>query len=96
MGLGRGFKSVVEKANRGFKHVASAAKRGHKFVSDHVKSFANADQLARKAANTLQGAGEHAEMGSRLVSGRFVKRFEKRVNTCPIWVEVSIILDAVN
>ena len=70
MGLGRGFKSVVEKANRGFKHVASAAKRGHKFVSEHVKSFANADQLARKAANTLQGAGEYAEMGSRLVSGR--------------------------
>ena len=70
MGLGRGFKSVVEKANRGFKHVASAAKRGHKFVSEHVKSFANADQLARKAANTLQGAGEYAEMGSRLVNGR--------------------------
>ena len=70
MGLGRGFKSVVEKANRGFKQVASAAKRGHKFVSDHVKSFANADELARKAANTLHGAGEYAEMGSRLVNGR--------------------------
>ena len=69
MGLGRGFKSVVEKANRGFKHVASAAKRGHKFVSDHVKSFVNADELARKAANTLHGAGEYAKMGSCLVNG---------------------------
>ena len=70
MGLGRGFKSVVGKANRGFKHVASAAKRGHKFVSDHVKSFANAEDLTRKAANMLQGAGEYAEMGSCLVNGR--------------------------
>ena len=70
MGLGRGFKSVVEKANRGFKQVASAAKRGHKFVSEHVISSANADELARKAANTLHGAGEYAEMGSRLVNGR--------------------------
>ena len=70
MGLGRGFKSVVEKALRGFKQVASAAKRGHKFVSEHVKSFAYADELARKAANTLHGAGEYAEMGSRLVNGR--------------------------
>ena len=70
MGLGRGFKSVVEKVNRGFKHVASAAKQSHKFVADHVKSFANADELARKAANTLHGAGEYSEMGSRLVNGR--------------------------
>ena len=70
MGLGRGFKSVVEKANRGFKHVASAAKRGHKFVSEHVKSFANVDELAQNAANTLHGAGEYADMGSRLVNGR--------------------------
>ena len=70
MGLGRGFKSVVEKANRGFKHVASAVKRGHKFVSEHVKSFANADVLTRKAANTLHNAGEYAKMGSHLVSGR--------------------------
>ena len=96
MGLGRGFKSVVEKANRGFKHVASAAKRGHKFVSDHVKSFANAEELARKAANTLQGAGEYAEMGLAWLTGEVVKHFGRLVNTCPIWVEVSIILDAVN
>ena len=45
MGLGRGFKSVVEKANRGFKHVASAAKRGHKFVSEHVKHTCNGDEF---------------------------------------------------
>ena len=60
----------MEKANQGFKHVASAAKRGHKFVLEHVKAFANADALTRKAANTLHNAGEYAEMGSHLVSGR--------------------------
>ena len=70
MGLSRGFKSFVTSANRGFKHVASAAKQGHKFVQDNVKSLSNADALARKAANTLHGAGEYAEMGSRLVGGR--------------------------
>jgi len=70
MGIGRGFKSFVDKANRGFKQVASAAKRGHKFVQEHVKSVANADAMARKAANTLHSAGEYAEMGSRLVGGR--------------------------
>ena len=70
MGLSRGFKSFVTSANRGFKHVASAAKRGHKFVQNNVKSLSNADALARKAANTLHGAGEYAEMGSRLVGGR--------------------------
>ena len=70
MAIGRGFKSVVDKANRGFKHVASAAKRGHKFVQEHIKSMANADAMARKAANTLHNAGEYAEMGSRLVGGR--------------------------
>ena len=69
MAIGRGFKSFVDKANRGFKHIASAAKRGHKFVQEHVKSVANADTLARKAANTLHNAGEYAEMGSRLVGG---------------------------
>ena len=35
-----------------------------------MKSFTNADELARKAANTLHGAGEYADMGSRLVNGR--------------------------
>ena len=70
MRLSRGFKSFVTLANRGVKHVASAAKRGHKFVQDNVKSLSNADALARKAANTLHGAGEYAEMGSRLVGGR--------------------------
>ena len=63
MGLSRGFKSFVSSANRGFKYMASAAKRGHKFVQDNVKSIANADALARKAANTMHGAGEYAEMG---------------------------------
>ena len=57
--------------------MASAAKRGHKFVSEHVKSFANADELARKAANTLHGAGEYAEMGSRLVNGHGGKTLRK-------------------
>ena len=66
MGLGRGFKSVMEKANRGFKHVASAAKRGHKFVSDHVKSFANAEDLARKAANTLKSREYMSNMGGSI------------------------------
>ena len=70
MGLGQGFKSVVEKAYPGLQHVASEAKRGHKFVSEHVKSFANADVLMRKAATTLHNTGEYAEMGSHLVSGR--------------------------
>ena len=70
MGLSRGFKSFVTSANRGFKHVVSAAKRGHRFVQDNIKSLANADALARKAANTMHGAGEYAEMGSRLVGGR--------------------------
>ena len=70
MGASRGFKSFVQSANRGFKHVASAAKRGHKFVKEHVKSVSNADVLARKAANTLQGASEYATMGSQLLNGR--------------------------
>ena len=70
MGASRGFKSFVQSANRGFKHVASAAKRGHKFVKEHVKSVANADVLARKAANTLQCASEYATMGSQLLNGR--------------------------
>ena len=70
MAIGRGFKSFVDKANRGFKQVASAAKRGHKFIKEHVKSVANADALARKAANTLQNASEYATIGSHLLNGR--------------------------
>ena len=70
MGASRGFKSFVASANRGFKQVASAAKRGHKFVQDSIKSLSNADALTRKAANTMHGAGEYAEMASRLVGGR--------------------------
>ena len=70
MGASRGFKSFVQSVNRGFKHIASAAKRGHKFVKEHVKSVSNADALARKAANTLQGASEYATMGSQLLNGR--------------------------
>ena len=45
MGIGRGFKMFVDKANKGFKQVASAAKRGHKFVQEHINSV-NADALA--------------------------------------------------
>ena len=60
----------MSSANRGFKYVASAAKRGHKFVQDNVKSKANADALARKAANTMHGAVEYAKMGSQLVGGQ--------------------------
>ena len=56
MAIGRGFKSFVDKANRTFKHVESAAKRGNKVVQEQVKSVANADALARKAANTLRNA----------------------------------------
>ena len=70
MGASRGFKSFVQSANRGFKHVVSAAKRGHKFVKEHVKSVSNADVLARKAVNTLQGASECVTMGSQLLNGR--------------------------
>ena len=39
-------------------------------MQDKVKSLSNADALTRKAANTLHGAGEYAEMGSRLVGGQ--------------------------
>ena len=70
MGLSRGFKSFVTSTNRGFKHVASAAKRGKTLVQDNIKSLSNADVLARKATNTMHGAGEYAEMGSRLVGER--------------------------
>ena len=70
MGLSIDLKSFVSSVNRGFKYVASAAKRGHKFVQNNVNPIANADALARKAANTMHGAGEYAEMGSRLVGGR--------------------------
>ena len=70
MAIGWGFKSFVDKANRGFKNVASAVKRGHKFVQEHIKSIANMDALARKAANMLHVAREYAEMGSQLVGGR--------------------------
>ena len=64
MGIGRGFKSFVDKANREFKQVAHAAKRGHKFVQERVKSVANADALARNAVNNLPNAGEYAEISS--------------------------------
>ena len=70
MGLSRGFKSFMTSANRGFKHIVSAVKRGHKFIQDNIKSLSNADVLVRKAANTMHGAGEYAEMASRLVGGR--------------------------
>ena len=70
MGLSRGFKLFVSSANRAFKYVASAAKRGHKFVQDNVKSIANVNALASKAANTMHGAGEYAVMWSQLVGGR--------------------------
>ena len=63
MGLSRGFKSFVTSVNMGFKHVVSAAKIGHKFIQDNVKSIANDDALARKAANTMHSVGEYAEMG---------------------------------
>jgi len=66
MGAHRGFKAFKQAASRGFKHVASAAKRGHKFVSHHIKSLADADTLARKAANTLHTSGEYAALGSTL------------------------------
>ena len=69
-GIGRGFRSFVNKANRGFKQGTSAAKRGHKFMQEHVKSVANADALVRKAANSLHNAREYADMGSILVGGR--------------------------
>ena len=106
MGLSRGFKSFVSSANRGFKYVASAAKRGHKFVQDNVKSIANADALARKAANTMHGAGEYAEMGSRLVGGRGgdtlhqageeVIHSIRLANICLIWGVAYTILEEVS
>ena len=65
--IGQGFKPFMDKANKGFKHVPSDAKRGHKFIQENIKSIVNADALARKAANTLHGAEEYAEMGSWFV-----------------------------